>query len=73
VRGCPTLDALSVNDQMKRRARCYCGDGNKWRLIYEANAKEIADVKDLPVGQVLIIPILTDAAPPPSAPMVSKS
>ncbi|MBM4080721.1 MAG: peptigoglycan-binding protein LysM, partial [Planctomycetes bacterium] len=38
-----------MNDQMKRRARCYYGDGNKWRLIYEANAKEIADVKDLPV------------------------
>ena len=34
-------------------------DGKKWTIIYDANKSEIKDIKDLPVGQVLIIPLTT--------------
>ena len=33
-------------------------DGKRWTVIYDANRHEIKDVKDLPVGQVLIIPLV---------------
>ena len=32
-------------------------DGTKWRIIYEDNKVEIENIKDLTVGQVLIIPL----------------
>ena len=32
-------------------------DGTKWRVIYEDNKDEIENIKDLIVGQVLIIPL----------------
>lgn len=33
-------------------------NGEKWRIIYEQNKEEIEDMKDLPVGQVIIIPLI---------------
>ncbi len=32
-------------------------DGKRWSVIYDANKQEIKDIKDLPVGQVIIIPL----------------
>ena len=32
-------------------------DGKKWTVIYNANKCEITNIKDLPVGQVLIVPL----------------
>lgn len=32
-------------------------DGKRWTVIYDANKHEIKNTKDLPVGQVLIIPL----------------
>lgn len=34
------------------------GDGKRWTAIYDANKKEIQNIKDLPVGQVIIIPFI---------------
>ncbi len=34
-------------------------DGKKWTVIYDANKQEIKDINDLPVGQVIIVPITT--------------
>ncbi|MDE1889807.1 MAG: DUF799 family lipoprotein [Planctomycetota bacterium] len=34
-------------------------DGKKWTVIYDANKYEISNIKDLPVGQVLIVPLTT--------------
>lgn len=39
-------------------SKVFC-DGKKWTIIYDANKSEIRDIKDLPVGQVLIIPLIT--------------
>ena len=32
-------------------------DGKRWTVIYDSNKNEIMNIKDLPVGQVLIIPL----------------
>ena len=32
-------------------------DGKRWTVIYDSNKREIKDIKDLPVGQVIIIPL----------------
>ena len=32
-------------------------DGKRWTVIYDSNKNEIRNVKDLPVGQVIIIPL----------------
>ena len=32
-------------------------DGKRWTIIYDSNKHEIMNIKDLPVGQVLIIPL----------------
>ncbi len=32
-------------------------DGKRWTVIYDANRLQIKDIKDLPVGQVIIIPL----------------
>ena len=32
-------------------------DGKRWTIIYDSNKREIMNIKDLPVGQVLIIPL----------------
>lgn len=37
-------------------ARKHYGDGNRWRLLYEANRDRIADPNRLAVGTVLVIP-----------------
>lgn len=37
-------------------------DGKKWTVIYDANRKEISNINDLPVGQVIIIPLCITGA-----------
>jgi len=36
--------------------------GKRWTIIYDANKHEIKDIKDLPVGQVIIIPLTISKA-----------
>lgn len=37
-------------------------DGARWTVIYNANRNEIQNIKDLPVGQVIIIPLTISAS-----------
>lgn len=37
-------------------------DGKRWTVIYHANKQEIKDIKDLPVGQVIIVPLAISKA-----------
>ena len=32
-------------------------DGKRWTIIYDSNKHEIMNIKDLPVGQVIIVPL----------------
>lgn len=32
-------------------------DGKRWTIIYDSNKREIMNIKDLPVGQVIIVPL----------------
>lgn len=37
-------------------------DGKRWTIVYNANKHEIKDIMDLPVGQVIIIPLAISKA-----------
>ncbi|MEK6636222.1 MAG: GNA1162 family protein [Planctomycetota bacterium] len=54
-----TVYRVKWGDSLYNIASKVFRDGKRWTIIYDANKSEIRDIKDLPVGQVLIIPLTT--------------
>lgn len=52
-----TVYRVKWGDSLYEIASKVFQDGKRWTVIYDANKHEIKDIKDLPVGQVLIIPV----------------
>lgn len=52
-----TVYRIKWGDSLYEIASKVFHDGKRWSVIYDANKQEIKDIKDLPVGQVLIIPL----------------
>lgn len=52
-----TVYRVKWGDNLYEMASKVFHDGNKWTIIYDANKQEIGNVNDLPVGQVLLIPL----------------
>lgn len=44
-------------DSLYKLASKAYNDGKNWKIIYDANKNEIMNTKDVPVGQVIIIPL----------------
>lgn len=53
-----TVYRVKWGDSLYEIASKVFHDGKRWSVIYDANKQEIRDIKDLPVGQVLIIPLM---------------
>lgn len=47
-------------DSLYKIAYALYQDGDKWHVIHEDNKSEIEDIKDLNVGQVLVLPLIYD-------------
>jgi len=47
---------VKKGDTLYSLSRRFYGDGKLWTRIFDANRDKIKDVKDLPVGAVLVIP-----------------
>ncbi len=52
-----TVYRVRWGDSLYKIASKVFHDGKRWTVIYDANKQEIKDIKDIPVGQILIIPL----------------
>ena len=52
-----TVYRVKWGDSLYEIASKVFHDGKRWTVIYDSNKNEIRNVKDLPVGQVIIIPL----------------
>lgn len=52
-----TVYRVKWGDSLYELASKVFRDGKRWTIIYDSNKNEIRNVKDLPVGQVIIIPL----------------
>ena len=52
-----TVYRVKWSDSLYEIASKVFRDGKRWTVIYDSNKNEIKNVKDLPVGQVIIIPL----------------
>jgi len=52
----PQTYTVKRGDTLYSLSRRFYGDGKLWTRIADANRDKIKDVKDLPVGAVLVIP-----------------
>ena len=52
-----TVYRVKWGDSLYEIASKVFHDGKRWTVIYDSNKNEIRNIKDLPVGQVLIIPL----------------
>ena len=52
----PQTYTVKRGDTLYGLSRRFYGDGKLWTRIADANRDQIKDVKDLPVGAVLVIP-----------------
>ncbi len=54
------LYKVQWGDNLYKIATILYGSGKKWETIYENNRDSIISITDVPVGQVLILPLTTD-------------
>jgi len=52
-----TVYRIKWGDNLYKIASVILGDGKKWKIIYDTNKNEINNTEDVPVGQVIIIPL----------------
>lgn len=52
-----TVYRVKWGDNLYEIASRVFQDGKRWTVIFDANKREIKDINDLPVGQVIIIPL----------------
>lgn len=52
-----TVYRVKWGDSFYKIASRIFQDGKRWTVIFDANKREIKDINDLPVGQVIIIPL----------------
>lgn len=57
-----TVYRVKWGDSFYELASKVFDDGKRWTIVYDANKHEIKDIRDLPVGQVIIIPLTISKA-----------